>query len=156
MRAFQDDATIKSLRSDVALHVARFAQRSGLTQIAVARQLGVPQPTVSKIINGRVSDLSIEFLIRVAVRAGLSIALHTGHVPEEAGAVLCAASGRASRASHSRLASQARESVMQSARRLSLSERLEAFLEHNQLLSTLHEAGRIAERERLRDAGRVR
>jgi hypothetical protein len=114
----------------------------------------VPQPTLSKIMNGRVSDLSIEFLIRIAVRAGLPITLQTGHVSEEAGAFI---SRRAlkSRASRSKLADEARESLIDSERRLTPTQRLEAFLEHNQLLGALHEAGRAADRTRMRAASRV-
>jgi predicted XRE-type DNA-binding protein len=155
MPAVQHDATIRSLRSDIALQVSRFAQRSGLTQMAMARKLGVPQPTISKIVNGRVSDLSIELLIRVAVRAGLSITLHTGHAPEEAGAFICSSSRNAPHRTDSRLADEARESALQSGRRLSPSGRLEAFLEHNVLLSALNEAGRGAARKRMNKARRV-
>jgi len=31
----------------------------------------VPQPTISKIVNGNIEKLSIEFLIKLMVRAGL-------------------------------------------------------------------------------------
>ena len=81
-----DEATIQSLRRDIALQVSRAARRLGDTQVAAARRLGVPQPTLSKIINGRVSELSIEFLLRVAVRARLPITLQTGRDAAEAGA----------------------------------------------------------------------
>lgn len=55
----QDSAAIHRPRSDVALRLARYVRRTGLTQIAAAKRLGLPQPTLSKIINGRVSDLSL-------------------------------------------------------------------------------------------------
>jgi predicted XRE-type DNA-binding protein len=149
-----DEATIQSLRRDVALQISRLTLRLGGTQMAAAKQLGVPQPTLSKITNGRVSDLSIEFLIRVAVRAGLPITLQTGHVPEEAGAFISRLAPESS-ASRSKLAHNARESLMDSQRRLTPAQRLEAFLEHNQLLGTLHQAARAAERKRLQAAPRV-
>src|SRR5665213_4313501 len=81
-----DEQTILSLRRDIALQISRLAESLGRTQMSAAKQLGVPQPTLSKIAHGRVSNLSIEFLIRIAVRAGLPITLHTGQVPEDAGA----------------------------------------------------------------------
>jgi transcriptional regulator with XRE-family HTH domain len=127
----------------------------GLTQVGAARRLGVPQPTLSKIMNGHVSDLSIELLIRIAVRAGLSITLHTGRSSEEAGAFVSASSRDPLRASPSRLADEARQSVLRSGQRLTPSERLEAFLEHNQLLGTLREAARMAERDRLHGTRRA-
>jgi transcriptional regulator with XRE-family HTH domain len=117
--------------------------------MALAKQLGVPQPTLSKIMNGRVSDLSIELLIRITVRAGLPITLQIGHVPEEAGAFV-SRTARASRASRSKLADEARESLMDCERRLTPSQRLEAFLEHNQLIAILHQGSHAADRTRKR------
>lgn len=144
-----DEATIQSLRRDLALQVSRIARHLGDTQVAAARRLGIPQPTLSKIINGRVSDLSIEFLLRLAVRAGLPITLQTGRHAEEAGAFLSGLAGRSAHATGSKLAREARESLMESERRLTPAQRLEAFLEHNQLLGELHQAGRAAQERRV-------
>jgi predicted XRE-type DNA-binding protein len=147
-------ATVQALRSDVALQIARHAQRMGVTQVMAAKQLGLPQPTLSKIINGRVADLSLELLIRTAARAGLPMTLQIGRVPQEAGAFVSGTRSRASRASRSRLGEQARESLNQSATRLTPTERLQAFLEHNQLMGALHQSGRQAEAQRARTASR--
>ena len=143
-----DEATIQSLRHDIALQVSRIARRLGETQMAAARRLGIPQPTLSKIINARVSDLSIEFLLRVAVRAELPITLQTGRDPKEAGAFVSGLTRGSTRAPGSKLAKEARESLRESHGLLTPGERLEAFLEHNQLLGALHQAGRTAEQRR--------
>src|SRR3954462_11249934 len=105
-----DMATVQALRSDVALQLARFTQRMGLSQVVAAKQLGLPQPTLSKIINGRVSDVSLELLIRTAARAGLPMTLQTGRVPQEAGAFVSGTHSRSSRPSRSKLGEEARES----------------------------------------------
>jgi predicted XRE-type DNA-binding protein len=147
-----DLATVHALRSDVALQLARFTRRLGITQVAAAKQLGLPQPTLSKILNGHVSDVSLELLIRTAARAGLPMTLQTGRVPQEAGAFVSGTHLRASRTSPSKLGHDVRESLSQSASRLTPTERLQAFLEHNQLLSALHHAGRTGEAERDRNA----
>jgi predicted XRE-type DNA-binding protein len=148
-----DGVAIQRLRSDVALQLARYTHRMGVSQITAARQLGLPQPTLSKIINGRVSDLSLELLIRVAVRAGLPLTLQTGLVPQEAGAFSSPTRFRSSRASQSKLGDAARQSLIQSeSSRLTPSQRLEAFLEHSQLVCALHEAGRAADAQRARKA----
>ena len=144
-----DEATVQSLRRDLALQVSRVARRLGETQVTAARRLGVPQPTLSKIINGRVSDLSIEFLLRAAVRAGLSVTLQTGRDAAEAGAFVSGLAQRGRHAPGSKLAREARESLLESERRLTPGERLEAFLEHNQLLGALHQAAYEAERRRV-------
>jgi predicted XRE-type DNA-binding protein len=147
-----DLATIQALRSDVALQLARFVRRMGVTQIVAAKQLGLPQPTLSKILNGRVSDISLELLIRTAARAGLPLTLQTGRVPQEAGAFVSVPHAQSFRPSRSRLGEEARESVQQSMTRLTPTERLQAFLEHNQFLNTLHRAGRSAEEQRAQEA----
>ena len=143
-----DKATVQALRSDVALQLARFTQRMGLSQVEAAKRLGLPQPTLSKIINGRVSDVSLELLIRTAARAGLPMTLQTGRVPQEAGAFVSGTYSRSSRTVRSKLGEDARESLSQSASRLTPTERLQAFVEHNQLLGTLHQAARVAEAQR--------
>jgi predicted XRE-type DNA-binding protein len=145
-----DIATILALRADVARQLARHAHRVGATQSIAARQLGLPQPTLSKIINGHVSDISLELLIRVAVRAGLPMTLQTGQVPQEAGAFRSIAHSRSTKVFPSRLGVAAHQSLSQSEAGLTPSQRLEAFLEHNQLLAALHRAGRIAEAQRVR------
>lgn len=144
LRIPPDSAGIQRLRSDVALQLARHTHRMGVTQSVAAKRLGVPQPTLSKIMNGRVSDLSLELLIRVAVRAGVAITLQTGRVPQEAGAFRSRIPS-SSAAPRSRLAAAARQSLLASENGLTATQRLEAFLEHSQLLCALHEAGSAAE-----------
>jgi predicted XRE-type DNA-binding protein len=143
-----DEVTVQSLRCDVALQLARFVQRLGYSQTTAAKHLAIPQPTLSKIVNGRVSDLSIELLIRIAVRAGLSITLQTGRSPEEAGAFVAVPASGAAPATHSRLAVLARESVRRAESQLTASQRLEAFLEHSQLMASLPKAGQAPKRRR--------
>ena len=145
-------ATVRRLRKDLALQVTRHTQCMGVTQVKAAKQLGLPQPTLSKIINGHVSDVSLELLIRVAVRAGLPVTLQTGNVPEEAGAFRSGIRSQATRTFRSKVADAARQSALQLERNLTPAQRLETFLEHNQLLSALHHAGRAAETQRTRPA----
>jgi predicted XRE-type DNA-binding protein len=143
------DTLIQSLRCDIALQVSRAVRRSGDTQSVAAERLGIPQPTLSKIVNGRVSDLSIEFLLRIALRAGLAITLQTGRGAEEAGAFLSGLARGTAQAPGSRLAQEARRSLVESGRRSTPAERIEAFLEHNELLGAIHQAGRAAEQRRV-------
>ena len=140
-----DVATIHALRTDVALQVARHFRRSGASQSAAARQLAIPQPTLSKIVNGHIADLSIELLLRVAVRAGLPVTLMTGRAPQEAGAFLSYADlPPAPVALRSKLADGARATTHRAQRQLTPSQRLEAFLEHNQLMSELQQSSLAA------------
>jgi predicted XRE-type DNA-binding protein len=144
-----EEATIQSLRGDLALQVSRLARRLGETQVAAARRLGIPQPTLSKINNGRVSDLSIEFLLRIAIRAGIPMTLQTGRDAAEAGAFVWGLDRVSSHAPGSKLAREARALRVESERSLTPAERLEAFLEHNQLVGALHQATLAAEERRV-------
>ena len=144
-----DVETVHALRSDVAYQIARHAKRLGLSQLSAAKELGVPQPTLSKIVNGHTSDLSLELLLRIAVRAGMRITLQTGLIPQEAGAFVSGVRPSSARAHPSSNADGARARLKHSLRELSVSERLEAFVEHNQLLGEFHSAGRATEAVRL-------
>jgi predicted XRE-type DNA-binding protein len=149
MNASADMATIQALRSDLALQLARHIGRMRVPQVVAAKRLGLPQPTLSKIINGRIADMSIELLIRIAVRADLPMALQTGRVPEEAGVF---SARTLPRAVVSKVAETTHQQLVEAESRLTPSQRLEAFLEHNQWVAALHEAGGAAEARRLREA----
>lgn len=138
-----DTLTIQALRSDMALQLSRFVQREGASQVATAKRLGIPQPTLSKIIRGDVDSLSLELLIRVAVRAGLPFVLQTGKEPAEAGVYV---SGRSlpQRSQPSALGSHAKETLLQGMFRLSPQERLKAQLQHSELLAELQQAAAVA------------
>jgi predicted XRE-type DNA-binding protein len=131
-----DVATVRVLRLDLALQIARHIQRIGRSQIEAARALGIPQPTLSKIIHGRVKDLSLELLIRIATRARLPLVLLTGKDPAEAG-VFVSGSAAPGRAQRSQLADRAREELSASLQRLSPEQRLDAQLRHSELLADL-------------------
>jgi predicted XRE-type DNA-binding protein len=141
MNTSADVATIQALRGDVALQIARFLSRQQLNQATAAKLLRIPQPTLSKIVNGRVSDLSLELLIRVAVRAGLHLVLQTGAVPEEAGAFVSGMPTPPSSA-RSKVAEEARDALLATARQMSPEQRLNAHLKHSELVTALHRAGR--------------
>ena len=131
-----------ALRNDVAHQIARYAERLGLSQLDVAKRLDVPQPTLSKIVNGRTSDLSLELLLRIAVRAGLRVTLQTGLIPQEAGAYVAVGRPFSARTFPSKVAARTTASLKEFLRELTPTQRLEAFLEHNQLASELREKGR--------------
>lgn len=135
-----DSATVQALRADLALQIARFLERSGISQVAAAQSLGIPQPTLSKIANARVSELSLELLIRIAVRAQLSLILQTGKDPSEAG-VFVSRAATPDRAQRSGLADRARNELTASVQHLTAEQRLGAQLQHNELLAALQKAG---------------
>lgn len=136
-----DQAAIQALRSDLALQIARHVGRDGLTQVATAKRLAIPQPTLSKIMRGQVGAVSLELMLKIAVRAGLSIVLQTGKDAAEAGVYASGIATSKPARIKSRLANEARLAVSDSVRALSPAERLEAHLKHNELVTALHRAG---------------
>lgn len=150
-----DIVTIQALRRDLALQIARHVQREAQSQSAAARALDIPQPTLSKIMNGRVAALSLELLIRIAVRAGLPVVLQTGKEPSEAG-VFVSGTRVQDRVPRSPLADAARDALVQSVRQLTPEQRLEAHLKHSELVTALHNAGAQHARKAARTGKRSR
>src|ERR1700689_5567751 len=83
MIANADTRTVQALRSDLALQIARLIRCSGQTQVAAAKRLAVPQPTVSQIMHGKVWHLYLELLIRIVGGAELPVAVQTGRDEKE-------------------------------------------------------------------------
>ena len=149
-----DLETIRLLRGDLALQIARYTQSLGCSQAEAAHALGIPQPTLSKIIHGRVASLSLELMLRIATRAQLHLVLLTGKEPAEAGVFVSrmAAPGRAQR---SLLAERARDDLSARAERLSPEQRLDAQLQHSELLAKLRRGAEVSKGARA-DSGQGR
>jgi len=73
-----EEATALHIRSQLAAALEHHIDRKGWSQIEAARALKVPQPTISKIVNGNIEKLSIEFLIKLMVRADLPVGISGG------------------------------------------------------------------------------
>jgi predicted XRE-type DNA-binding protein len=149
----RDQAVIHALRSDLAHQIARHVRRNAQTQSAAAKQLAIPQPTLSRIMRGQVEALSLELLLRVAVRAGLPVVLQTGKDPTEAGAYVSGITASRHERPRSLLAEEARMAVNDRDRALTPGQRLEAQLRHSELITELHRAGSAQLTPRARSRG---
>jgi len=74
----KEEATALHIRSQLAATLEQHIDRHAWSQAEAARVLKVPQPTISKIMNGNIEKLSIEFLVKLMVRAGLSVEISGG------------------------------------------------------------------------------
>jgi predicted XRE-type DNA-binding protein len=74
----REEATALHIRSQLAATLEQYIDQKGWTQAEAARAFKVPQPTVSKIVNGSIEKLSIEFLVKLMVRAGLPVDVSSG------------------------------------------------------------------------------
>jgi predicted XRE-type DNA-binding protein len=136
-----EQEAIRALRSDLALQIARHVERERLTQSAAAARLGIPQPTLSKIVRGAVDAISLELLLRVAMRAGMPVVLQTGKDPSEAGVFAAGRPPSESARPRSRLADEARFALGENVRALTPGERLAALQNHSELVTALRRAG---------------
>jgi predicted XRE-type DNA-binding protein len=73
-----EEAVALHIRSQLAAMLELHIQRKGWTRVAAARELKAPEPTISKFVNGNIEKLSIEFLIKLMVRAGLPVEISSG------------------------------------------------------------------------------
>jgi predicted XRE-type DNA-binding protein len=65
------EAEVMKLRAEVMIRTAQQLKAQGWTQAEAARQLGITQPRVSRLIKGKVEDFSLDMLLTLAARAGL-------------------------------------------------------------------------------------
>lgn len=65
------EAAVLKLRAEVMIRTAEQLKARGWTQAEAARQLGITQPRVSRLVKGKVEDFSLDMLITLAARAGL-------------------------------------------------------------------------------------
>lgn len=59
------------MRSLLLIGLGRWLENSGMTQTEAAKALGVTQARVSDIKRGKISQFSLDLLVRLAARAGL-------------------------------------------------------------------------------------
>ena len=65
-----EEAVALAMRVDLAVEIEKFIKRKKMTQTKAAAYFDVPQPRISKIISGKVSGFSIEYLVKMAAKAG--------------------------------------------------------------------------------------
>lgn len=63
------------LRSDLMIRITQFYRKSGMTQAAAAKVLGLTQPRLNALLKGKIGLFSLDALVNVASKAGLSVRL---------------------------------------------------------------------------------
>ena len=63
------------LRAELMLRIDDYFRQSRLTQADAARQLGLTQPRLNALLKGRIELFSLDSLVNIAGRAGLSVRL---------------------------------------------------------------------------------
>jgi predicted XRE-type DNA-binding protein len=71
------EAAHLSIRADLMIQVAESLKDRKLTQVRAARLLGVSQPRVSDLVRGRIDLFSIDSLVEMLAKLGVSVTLQT-------------------------------------------------------------------------------
>jgi predicted XRE-type DNA-binding protein len=72
------EAEVMKLRAEVMIRMKERLKEAGWTQAEAARHLGVTQPRVCRLIKGKVEDFSLDTLLVLSFKAGLSPELRIG------------------------------------------------------------------------------
>ena len=67
------EAEVMLLRAKLAEALRVWMEHEELTQAQTAKRLGVTQPRVSEIVRGKVELLSLDYLVGLCAKAGLSV-----------------------------------------------------------------------------------
>lgn len=71
------DAEHMKLRADLMIQVIKYVRSHKLTQTEAARLMGVRQPRISEIFNGRIDLFTIDQLVGMLARIGVRVSLTT-------------------------------------------------------------------------------
>ncbi len=71
----KDEAESLNLRTELMLHIEDFYKRSGMTQAKAAKRLGLTTPRLNALLKGKIDLFSLDALVSIATRAGLSVRL---------------------------------------------------------------------------------
>ncbi len=73
----KEEAAILQMRADLMAELRKTIQSKNLTQTQAAQLLNISQSRVSDLIRGKWDKFSLEMLITLATRAGLSVTIKT-------------------------------------------------------------------------------
>jgi predicted XRE-type DNA-binding protein len=71
----KEEAENLRLRAELMMRIDDFYRQSGLTQADAAKALGLTQPRLNALLKGKIQLFSLDSLVNVAGRAGLTVRL---------------------------------------------------------------------------------
>jgi predicted XRE-type DNA-binding protein len=69
------EAAVMLLRCELAEALRQWMDRESISQVEAARRLGVAQPRISEIARNKVDKLSLDYLVGLCAKAGVSVAV---------------------------------------------------------------------------------
>ena len=68
-----EEAAIMTMRSNVMIAINEEVHRWNTTQARAARRLGITQPRLNDLLQGKIDKFSLDTLLTLATRAGLKV-----------------------------------------------------------------------------------
>ena len=69
------EAAVMLLRCELAEALRKWMDREAISQVEAAKRLGVVQPRISEIARNKVDKLSLDYLVGLCAKAGVSVAV---------------------------------------------------------------------------------
>jgi predicted XRE-type DNA-binding protein len=69
------EAAVMLLRCELAEALRKWMEREAISQVEAAKRLGVVQPRISEIARNKVDKLSLDYLVGLCAKAGVSVAV---------------------------------------------------------------------------------
>jgi len=73
-----EEAANMTMRSDLMRRIQGAVDRWALSQTEAAKRLGITQPRLNDLLKDRLAKFSLDALVVLAVRAGLTVRLEVG------------------------------------------------------------------------------
>ena len=76
----REEADVLAMRVQIALEIEKYVRRNKLTQQAAAEFFSTTQPKMSKILQGKIDEFSIDYLARMVGKTGTRprVSFHRG------------------------------------------------------------------------------
>jgi len=71
----KEEAENLKLRSELMIRIEKMFSKSGMTQGQAAKLVGLTAPRFNALLKGKINLFSLDALVNIAVRAGLSVRL---------------------------------------------------------------------------------
>ena len=71
----KDEAENLKLRAELMMRIEDYYEKSGMTQAKVSKALGLTTPRFNALLKGKITLFSLDALVNIASRAGLSVRL---------------------------------------------------------------------------------
>lgn len=67
------EAAVLLLRAELAEALRQWMESEGITQSQAAKRLGITQPRVSGIMRGKIELMSLDYMVGLCAKAGVSV-----------------------------------------------------------------------------------